>query len=161
MKDINKFQRVLLEISRKSIENFDFEDILGTLMTIHLEPKECYNKMMLSVGGYDNDPRELFMIEEVRDYISFLDKSFPYWFYYVDLTIPKSHSTLMVVLSCVCEVEEVFDKEKEIKRIQLNQDTLNEQIKIHFHFMNEIMDNEGYTEEEIKKRSMDIFQLIY
>jgi hypothetical protein len=47
----------------------------------------------LTFSGYDDDPRELFEIEEVRTFVRTLDDSFPFWFFFLS----KSGRGLTVV----------------------------------------------------------------
>lgn len=46
--------------------------------------------------GYDDDPRELFEIQEVRQYVSDLDVKFPFWLFFLS----KKHLGLQCLLWC-------------------------------------------------------------
>jgi hypothetical protein len=50
-----------------------------------------------SIDGYSADPRELYEIREVREYVAALDASFPYWFWFLD---PGTSSLLIIAASC-------------------------------------------------------------
>jgi nucleoside-diphosphate-sugar epimerase len=59
----------------------------------------------LAVHGYDDDPRGLSEIPEVRRYIQGLDADFPYWLYFLS----KRRSSLMAILSCMVPVSRTPD----------------------------------------------------
>lgn len=77
---------IILEIARDDIENNDISSILTSLNSL-LESREKVIKfcgrVTIGVEGYDNDPRELFEINEVRSFLKKLDVEFPYWFYFI------------------------------------------------------------------------------
>jgi hypothetical protein len=57
-------------------------------------------RLHLFVGGYDDDPRELWEIPEVRQYLGALDSRFPFWVWFLDPTDPS----LLLVVACCCEL---------------------------------------------------------
>lgn len=57
-------------------------------------------KLELVFTGYDDDPRELWDIPEVREYVSRLDAFFPYWFYFC-YAEGQTLNLLLYCLSCL------------------------------------------------------------
>jgi len=55
-------------------------------------------RISLGFEGYDDDPRELFEIEEVRTYIKHLTTVFPYWLYFIN----RVDSNLKILLLSLC-----------------------------------------------------------
>lgn len=53
------------------------------------------------IEGYDDDPRELWEVREVRSYVAALDAAFPYWFWFLSLDDP----TLLLFPACCCPLE--------------------------------------------------------
>ncbi|UII19616.1 chlororespiratory reduction 6 domain-containing protein [Fulvivirga ligni] len=149
-----------LVISREDIEEFDFTNIYGALMEMHENPRKFYNKLCILIHGYDNDPRELHELPEIRDYLDFLDRSFPYWFYYLNHDFPKHYSPLALFVTCLCPIEDI-QKSSGVSLIQFNIDELEKFIFTHFHFMNELMDQEGHSDKEVMELSVRILSLIY
>ena len=63
---------------------------------------ECQGKIEFSFSGYDRDPRELFEIGEVREYVALLDAALPELFFFVRTERPAQ--TLHTFLLCLSEV---------------------------------------------------------
>jgi hypothetical protein len=61
-------------------------------------------RVSLMFEGYDDDPRDVYDIPEIRRYAKALDEKFPYWFYFVSLHV---QSTLQVLALCLCRVVKV------------------------------------------------------
>lgn len=104
--DFDNFGDIIFDVSRKQAEDCDIDDNLKNL-TFFLKNRENVvkgrGKTAISFSGYDNDPRELYEIPEVRKYISTLDNAFPYLFYFCSLSYP----TLRVFAMCTCKVTKV------------------------------------------------------
>jgi serine/threonine protein kinase len=60
-------------------------------------------RVTLAFEGYDDDPRDVYDIPEVRRYVVALDKAFPYLFYFVDLNL----DTIKVLALCLCRVVKI------------------------------------------------------
>ena len=60
-------------------------------------------RITLIFEGFDDDPRDVWNIPEIRRYIKKLDEQFPYWFYFADLEA----NTLKVLALCLCRVVKV------------------------------------------------------
>lgn len=93
-------------ISRKEIESLDIAAVLKSLesMLYDAETVQAFQgQMCLSFQGYDNDPRELYEIPEVRRYMALLDSNFPYWFYFHSTT----DGTLKMIAFCLCETRKI------------------------------------------------------
>jgi hypothetical protein len=104
--DLDNVGDIILDVSRKQVEDCDIDDLLKSL-SVYLKNKENVikgrEKTAISFSGYDDDPRELYEIPEVRKYVSALDAAFPYLFYFCSLSYP----TLRVFAMCTCKVTKV------------------------------------------------------
>lgn len=89
------------EVESKNLDRFlnTFKPIIGTCEMI----SRFRGKIDIAFNGYDDDPRELFLIEEVRDFIKMLDEQFPYWFYFLDTA---SHGLKLIMFS-LCRIDEI------------------------------------------------------
>jgi hypothetical protein len=75
---------VVVTIPREDIESRNAEPALASLerLIASREALEASNgTISLLVSGYDDDPRELHLIPEVRAYFLDLDDQFPFWFH--------------------------------------------------------------------------------
>jgi hypothetical protein len=91
----------LLRVSRAEIEA---RDIIPAILELGplLAPENVTRfkrKLTLWVDGYDDDPRELFEIDEVRRWVQLLDVAFPFWFYFLSL---EPRSSLRWIPLCLC-----------------------------------------------------------
>jgi len=122
---------VILEVSRKQTEDCNIDDQLNNLR-LFLKDRENVikgrEKIAISFGGYDNDPRELYEITEVRKYVSTLDGAFPYLFYFCSLSYP----TIRVFAMCTCKVTKVAGG------VVLDQKDLQNFLMYHFQYLNEL-----------------------
>jgi hypothetical protein len=87
-------------ISRQQVEAGNISEPLGVLrQLLHREAaiKFC-ERVEIGVAGFDDDPRELYEIEEVRSFVYKLDSEFPYWLYF----LTKRGTGLSFILSCFC-----------------------------------------------------------
>lgn len=88
-------------IDRNDVEHCDIEPTLGVLKRL-LQDRQSVEKFRgrvdLGFFGYDNDPRELHEIGEVRLFLAELDKKFPFWLYFLNLY----NDTLVIVFLSLC-----------------------------------------------------------
>jgi hypothetical protein len=80
---------VILGLHREQIEAFDLESSLSFLRTLvpSSDPKFAWSYkgcVSLVIGGYDDDPRELFEISEVCRYLHGIDQEWPFWFFFLN-----------------------------------------------------------------------------
>jgi len=72
-----------LSIPRNAIDKSSLEPTLATLQGMVKDKASALSnmrKLHVQVLGYDDDPRELFEIPEVRSFLAALDSHFPHWF---------------------------------------------------------------------------------
>jgi hypothetical protein len=75
---------VVVTITREDIEACNTAPALRSLNCLvdSMEALEASDgTISLLVSGYDDDPRELHLIPEVRAYFQRLDENFPFWFH--------------------------------------------------------------------------------
>src|SRR5882762_3294847 len=95
-----KFDSFSHRFSRTEVEQGDFSNFLRAYRVHQLPSGRELSKMMGSlifmIDGYNDDPRELSEISEVRDFYWALHKAWPYWLYFCDLT----HDGLKLMVIC-------------------------------------------------------------
>lgn len=67
-------------------------------------------RLEIGFAGYDEDPREVHEIEEVRIFLRALDSEFPFWFYFMNLC----GDTLVVILLGLCRYTRTEDRRFDI-----------------------------------------------
>ena len=155
--DIDKYGIVILPIDREDILDFNFKEIYTFLLSIKDDSRKYFNKINVTISGYDKDEREIYEIPEIRDYITFLDKCFPYWFYFLYNDLPQKHSPIGTIMLCTCKVQ-IVKSSRSIKHVQVDPESLLEFMDIHFNFLNEIMEEKGHSIEENKTLSKKILR---
>jgi hypothetical protein len=86
-------------VHRADVEEGNIEPTMSVLIRL-LRDKDSVerfrNRVTICFDGYDDDPRELHQIEEVRRFVAALDLEFPFWFYFIDLG-----DDVLIVLSLI------------------------------------------------------------
>ena len=73
----------LLKVSRAEVERQESVPAILNLAPEHV--KSFHRKMELFIDGYDDDPRDLYAIDEVRSWVQMLDIALPFWFFLLSL----------------------------------------------------------------------------
>ena len=97
---------VILMFSRRQVVTGDLAEPLQFLRRLAADRHaalEFSGRISLVVDGYNDDPRELFEIPEVRTYIKRLDEAWPHWFFFLS----QADESIKVLESCLCETIEV------------------------------------------------------
>ena len=88
--------------TRDCVEDRDFTHFLSTWGSSILpdgpDLRSYLDKFPFWVGGYDDDPRELFAIREVRSFFREFNSAWPFWFFACNLDMP---SLLTMTLCCL------------------------------------------------------------
>jgi hypothetical protein len=139
---------VVVMIGREDIERRNTVPAVVSLNKLveSLEALAASNgTISLMVGGYDNDPRELHMIPEVRDYFKALDEDFPYWFH-ICTRIEHSLRLLFLMLADLTPVAN--PNHSGVVSAQIANDDLNHFVNSHFEAMDSLHGKHGFPQEE-------------
>ena len=91
---------VVLLISRREVEQGDLPSVLSRLKPLLATREDAWRyrgQMTLVVDGYNDDPRELVDIPEVRALLRGLEAEWPYWAYFFN----QVDDSIKLLLSCV------------------------------------------------------------
>jgi hypothetical protein len=97
---------MLFEIAYDDIQSGDITSVLSALngfLTTRERAVAGRGRVTLMFAGYDDDPRDVYDVPEIRRYARALDDQFPYWFYFAD----PQNSTLKVLALCLCRIVKV------------------------------------------------------
>jgi hypothetical protein len=97
----------------------------------------------LLVNGYDHDPRELYIIPEVRVYFQTLDAAFPYWFH----ILTRLELSLRMVFMLLVDLTPVPSKDGTVQ-VQFANDDLYAFLEDHFRAIDSIHGKYGFSEEK-------------
>ena len=95
----NDFDCIVIFIPKSVIEQQDLDFTLSGLENLLVDDetiRKSKGKVVIGFDGYDDDTRELYEIDEVRDYIQALTLKFPYWFYFCNT---NDHSLWIILLA--------------------------------------------------------------
>jgi len=96
-----KDQQVIVVCDSAAITAGDISGVLNTLKSLSGDRSSALSAegaVTLVFHGYDDDPRELYSIPEVREWFAELFESWPYWSFFasrVDQTVPLVLSLLL------------------------------------------------------------------
>lgn len=91
---------VVLLISRREVEQADLPSVLSRLKVFLATREDAWRyrgQMTLVVDGYNDDPRELIDIPEVRSLLRRLEAEWPYWAFFFN----QVDDSIKLLLSCV------------------------------------------------------------
>ena len=113
-----------IDVSRTAV-------VLSRVLADRSAVQRYRGRVDLSFHGYSNDPRELYEIQEVRQFCNKLDEAFPYWFYFLS----TEDIILGVIACCLCSVTKLAPE-----RVSFGPDLI-EFMTLHFQALNWIFDN--------------------
>jgi hypothetical protein len=93
-------------VSRREVESRDVAPALQVLESLLYDAETVRafrGRAGLAFHGYDDDPRELYQIPEVRRFVAELDSRFPYWFYFLS----TGNDMLKMIAFCLCRTRPV------------------------------------------------------
>jgi len=145
---------IYLVFSREQIVAGDIQEPLTVLQQLVADPGKAIaasGRISLVIDGYNQDPRELFEIPEVRRYIQLLDASWTYWFFFLS----QADDSIKILESCLCDSIEVVPGVMSIDMQQLEG-----QLAKHFAAMNRYCASLNFSESEVDEISEGIIHLI-
>lgn len=145
---------VIIMISRRQVESRDMASVVNELKILLASREDCWlyrGQVSLVVDGYEDDPRELVDIAEVRDFLRNFAVQWPYWGFFFN----QIDDSIILLGSCVCgkaypgggAVE--MDVEK-IKQFLLDG----------FEGMNALFDKHGFPESELESMSRGLIEVM-
>ena len=80
---------VVYEFTRSNVERCDFSTFIKQFGPESLPQgrklRMMMNSFLFSIGGYDNDQREIYSIPEIREFYRKFHAAWPYWLYFCRL----------------------------------------------------------------------------
>ena len=142
-------------LSRRQVETCDLAEPLVLLRRLTADRQTAIDfcgRISLVVDGYNDDPRELFEVPEVRAYIKRLDQAWPYWFFFLS----QIDESIKLLESSLCDTIEVVPG---VTSIDLDQ--LERSLARHFTAMHRLREALGLPEdlcEEVAEGIIGMFR---
>jgi hypothetical protein len=139
------FDAFSIVIDKEAIENMDFSMINQYIEDRDFDETllyEAIGKLDISFYGYDNDPREIFEIPEIQNWVktSMLEEKIP-WFFFLS-TAPTSQSLRALA---VCFIAEEVEVEGVGIRFQPLKKNLRDFAIVNFSNLNDFMESHSLT----------------
>lgn len=100
---------IVYEFSRSKVERGDFTHFLSLYAPEKLPEgrrlREMMNAFVFCIQGWDNDPREIHLIPEVRRFYSVFHEAWPYWLYFCNLDMDTLRAMTMCCLPSVTTMQ--------------------------------------------------------
>ena len=145
---------VVLLISRREVEAGDLASVLSRLKPFLATREDAWRyrgQMTLVVDGYNNDPRELVDIPEVRTLLRGLESSWPQWAYFFN----QVDDSIKLLLSCVAGSRFLGRG-----AVEMDAELVAATLGRAFGGMNMVFERFGFPEDELEKMSNGLVEVL-
>jgi hypothetical protein len=148
-------------IDRQDIERGNAFDAVSFFDRLQLNPRTAHavqGKVELGVWGYDDDDRELWEIEEVRDWFSLFLASCPFWLFFLSTKREAFSIRLLGAVSCSTAR---LATDHELQKVLVEYDTSKLSLLFQHGFagLNEMTDRKLISEEDNKRISFEFMDI--
>lgn len=149
---------VFYQFSRSKVECGDFSHFLSVYGPDKLPSgrrlRDMMNTLMFVIEGFDDDPREIHSIPEVRRFYAAFREAWPYWLYFCNL---DTEELRIMVLCCLPSIVAMKVDEKPNVAVEFDRLELLEFLRADFLHMNAMCESAGMFERLIYERTKAIF----
>lgn len=145
---------VVLLISRREVEVADLASVVSRLKVFLATREDAWRyrgQLTLVMDGYNNDPRELVDIPEVRTLLRGLEAEWPYWAYFFN----QVDDSIKLLLSCVAGSRFLGRG-----AVEMDADLVAAALARAFGGMNMIFDRFGFPENELETKSNGLVEVL-
>jgi len=150
---------IFYQFSRDKVEQCDFSHFLSLYSPDKLPQGhrllEMMNHFVFCIQGWDNDPREIHMVPEIRRFYSAFHEAWPYWLYFCNLDVDTLRAMTMCCLPSINTMQ--VDGQVQVK-VTCEPLDLIALIKRDFMPMNLMCEQAGMSERGIYDRTKAVFQ---
>jgi hypothetical protein len=149
---------ICYQFSRDRVEAGDAKDFLSRFgkfrVPVGRQLQGMMNSLALMIEGYDDDPREIYAIPEVRTFYQQLWQRWPYWLYFCNL---DTENLMMMVMCCLDSLDALKVQGQPQVQVQINPLEVVQFISGGFVPMNEMCERAGMSERQIFERPKAVF----
>ena len=145
---------VVLLISRREVEAADLASVLARLKVFLATREDAWlyrGQMTLVVDGYDDDPRELVDIPQVRALLRRFEAAWPYWAYFFN----QVDDSIKLLLSCVAGSRFLGRG-----AVEMDPESVAAALMRGFNGINSVFDRFGFPEDELEKMSKGLIEVL-
>ena len=145
---------VALVISRREVERADLASVLSRLKIFLATREDAWRyrgQMTLVVDGYNDDPRELVDIPEVRSLLSRLEAEWPYWAFFFN----QADDSIKLLLSCVAGARYLGRG-----AVEMDADLVAAAMARAFGGMNAVFERFNFPEDELEPMSRGFVEVL-
>ena len=145
---------VVLLISHREVAAGDIASVLSRLKVFLATREDAWRyrgQMTLVVDGYNNDPRELVDIAEVRTLLRGLEAEWPYWAYFFN----QVDDSIKLLLSCVAGSRFLGHG-----AVEMDADLVAAALARAFGGINMIFERFGFPEDELEEMSNGLVEVL-
>jgi len=150
---------VVYQFSRSKVERGDFRHFLDVYSPEKLPTgrrlREMMNTLTFVIEGFDDDPREVHSIPEIRIFYSTFREAWPYWLYFCNL---DTEELQMMVLCCLPSIAALKVDPQPRVTVEYDRTELLEFLRAGFVSMNTMCARGGMFESGIFERTKSIFE---
>jgi hypothetical protein len=150
---------VMCQFSRSKVERDDFSHFLNLYAPDKLPTgrrlREMMNGFVFGIDGWDNDPREIHTIPEIRRFCSAFHDAWPYWLFFCNLDMDTLRAMTMC---CLPSINTMQVEERTQVAVTCEPLDLLNFLKRDFMPMNVMCDRAGMFEERIHDRTKAVFE---
>ena len=150
---------VVYQFSRLKVERGDFSHFLSVYGREKLPAgrklREMMNTLTFVIEGFDDDPREVHSIPEVRRFYEAFREAWPYWLYFCNL---DSEELQMMVLCCLPSIAALKVDQQATVAVELDRVELLQFLRANFDSMNAMCERGGMFERLVYERTKAIFE---
>lgn len=149
---------ICYQFSRDRVEAGDAKDFLSRFgkfrVPVGKQLQGMMNSLALMIEGYDDDPREIYAIPEVRAFYQQLWQRWPYWLYFCNL---DTENLMMMVMCCLDSLDALKVQGQPKVQVQIHPLEVVQFISGGFVPMNEMCERAGMSERQIFERTKAVF----
>ena len=150
---------ICYQFSRDLVEAGDAKDFLSRFgkfrVPVGKQLQGMINSLALMIEGYDDDPREIYAIPEVRTFYQQLWQRWPYWLFFCNL---DTENLMMMVMCCLDSLDALKVQGKPQVQVQINPLEVVQFISGGFVPMNEMCERAGMSERQIYERTKAVVE---
>ena len=117
--------------------------------------RSCLNRFAFRVRGYEDHPREIYEISEVRSFFRSLNQEWPFWFFVCNLSAPDLQT---ITLCCLPRLRILRRENAPFTHVEYDPGDLRGFVLKGFRGMNLLFDRAGMSKAENRQRSARIVE---